>query len=138
MAEALRLDLRLRVLWVQSLVDFRVGAVGLLHLDLLVDEGVWELLAVHLLSGAAVAEDLGVLLDDVLEAACVLSLHRGVEGEALVFPIIVCIPFPIEVIRVEIIAVVVGVSELQFFMRRRKVVRARPVQRSLLRVGVPG
>lgn len=56
------------------------------------------MVAVRLLGGAAVAEDLRVLVDDVLEATCVLPLHRGVEGEALLFAVIVCFSFPVEVI----------------------------------------
>ena len=110
----------------------------MLHLDLLVDEGVREPVAVRLLGSAGVAEDLGVLVDDVLEAAYILPLHRGVKGEAFVLAIIVSVALPVEVVRVEVVAIVVGVSELKFFMRRRKVVHARPIQRPVLWVSMPG
>lgn len=86
-ADAGRLYLRLGVLGVQGFVDFGVGAVGLLDAGLLVDEGVRYVLAGVLLRGAGFAEDLSVLVYDILEAAGILSLYCTVEGVAAVVSI---------------------------------------------------
>lgn len=119
---------------VQGLVYFGIGTVGLLDLPLLIDEGVRELLVVELVA-SAVAEDLRVLVDHILEATSVcLLLYGRVEGELSVISIVISLRFAFEIVRVEIIAVVVGVAEFHLLELGGEVVCACAIQRTVVSI----
>lgn len=78
MSDAGWLYLLLRVLWIQSFVDLGVWTIGLLDASLLVYERVRYILLAILLLRIAIAEDLGILIDYVLEASSILALDSSI------------------------------------------------------------
>lgn len=85
---------------------------------------------------AAVAQDLRVLVDHILEAAGVsLLLHSLIECELSVISVLVIyVSFAFEIVGVEVVTVVVRVAEFHFLELRREMVRASAVQRTVVRI----